>query len=99
MSSLETTIANIEAKVRRLVEENASLRIKVDKQETTIAELRENINNNNIIINNLKEENNKLITSRNTPHTGCDTSEIESRINHLINTIDHSLALLDDKEK
>lgn len=99
MSSLETTIANIEAKVRRLVEENASLRIKVDKQETTFAELRETINNNNIIINNLKEENNKLITSRNTPHTGCDTSEIESRINHLINTIDHSLALLDDKEK
>ena len=99
MSGIETTIANIEAKVRKLLEENASLRVKVDMQESAIRELQEIINNNNTIINNLKEENNQLITTRNTPHTGCDTSEIESRINQLINTIDHSLELLADKEK
>ena len=95
MSSIETTIANIEAKVRGLVDENASLRIKVETQDATIKGLQENINNNNIIINNLTEENNKLISSRNTPKQGCDPAEIETRIDKLIETIDQCLALLE----
>ena len=99
MPGIETTIANIEAKVRKLIDENASLRVKVDMQDATIKRLQETINNNNIILNQLTEENNKLISSRNTPKQGCDPAEIEARIDQLIDTIDQSLALLEYKEK
>ena len=98
MSTLETTIANIEAKVRRLAEERDLLNKKVEEQTATIVELQNTINQNNILINNLKEETNKLISTRNTPTERSIPADIEPRIQQLIKTIDESLSLLGYKQ-
>ncbi|MBQ7279739.1 MAG: hypothetical protein IJR13_03300 [Bacteroidales bacterium] len=98
MPTIEATIANIESKVRRLVDERDLLSKKVEEQAATIVELQKTITQNNIIITNLKEETNKSISTRNTSTERSIPADIEPRITQLIETIDESLSLLGYKQ-
>ena len=93
MFDFETTVAEIEWKVRKLLEENGRLRTEVEESAERFRVLQEQVNNQNITINNLKEQNNILKLGNTLAQKG-DTVEIKLRINQLIRSIDKSLALI-----
>ena len=93
MFDFETTVAEIEWKVRKLLEENGHLRAEVEESAERCRQLQEQVNNQNITINNLKEQNNILKLGNTLAQKG-DTVEIKLRINQLIRSIDKSLALI-----
>ena len=97
MNDYETTLATIEYKVRKLIQENEQLHREVDELSTNIAILKEANKNKDILINNLKEES-KILKIRNTLNGKGDSTEIKLKINQLIRTIDKSLVLLDKME-
>ena len=53
MFDYETTVAEIELKVRKLIEENDRLRASEESLARQCAELQGQIDNNNLVINNL----------------------------------------------
>ena len=93
MFDFETSVTGIEFKVRQLADEVNRLRTLVSKKEDECRELKEAINDNEILINNLKEEN-KLIKLGNKLTEKGDCSEIKLKINQMIRTIDKSLEIL-----
>ena len=93
MFDYETTVAEIERKVRRLIEENDRLRASELNWAERCKELQGQIDNNNIIINNLKEQNN-ILKLGNTLSQKGDSAEIKLKINQLIRSIDKSLSLI-----
>ena len=97
MFDYETTVAEIERKVRRLIEENDSLRASELNWAERCKELQGQIDNNNIIINNLKEQNN-ILKLGNTLSQKGDSAEIKLKINQLIRSIDKSLSLINKSE-
>ena len=97
MFDFETTVAEIEWKVRKLLEENGRLRTEVEESAERCRVLQEQVNNQNITINNLKEQNN-ILKLGNTMAQKGDTVEIKLRINQLIRSIDKSLALINRSE-
>ena len=97
MFDYETTVAEIERKVRRLIEENDRLRASELNWAERCKELQGQIDNNNIIINNLKEQNN-ILKLGNTLSQKGDSAEIKLKINQLIRSIDKSLALINKSE-
>lgn len=97
MNNLETTIAEIELKVRKLMEENDRLHLVESKLNERCRMLQEEIDNNNLIINNLKERNNILILGNALTQKG-DSAEIKLKINQLIRSIDKSLSLINKTE-
>lgn len=97
MFDYETTVAEIERKVRRLIEENDRLRASELNWAERCKELQGQIDNNNIIINNLKEHNN-ILKLGNTLSQKGDSAEIKLKINQLIRSIDKSLSLINKSE-
>lgn len=97
MFDYETTVAEIERKVRRLIEENDRLRASEHNWAEQCKELQGQIDNNNIIINNLKEQNN-ILKLGNTLSQKGDSAEIKLKINQLIRSIDKSLSLINKSE-
>lgn len=97
MFDFETTVAEIEWKVRRLLEENERLRTEVGRSAEQCQQLQEQVNSQNITINNLKEQNNILKLGNTLTQKG-DTVEIRLKINQLIRSIDKSLALINKSE-
>ncbi len=97
MFDYETTVAEIERKVRRLIEENDRLRASELNWAERCKELQGQIDNNNIIINNLKEQNN-ILKLGNTLSQKGDSAEIKLKINQLIRSIDKSLSLINKSE-
>lgn len=97
MFDFETTVTEIEWKVRRLVEENARLQAEVEESAEQCRKLQEQVNNQHITINNLKEQNNILKLGNTLTQKG-DTVEIKLQINRLIRSIDKSLALINSAE-
>ena len=93
MFDFEISVTGIEFKVRQLADEVARLRNLVLEKEDVCRELKEALNNKEIIINNLKEEN-KLIKLGNKLTEKGDSSEIKLKINQMIRTIDRSLDIL-----
>ena len=93
MFDFETTVAEIEWKVRKLVEDNERLRAEVEESAEQCKQLQEQVNNQNITINNLKEQNNILKLGNTLAQKG-DAVEIKLKINQLIRNIDKSLALI-----
>ena len=98
MFDFETTVAEIEWKVRKLMEENERLRTEVKRSTEQCQQLQEQVNNQNITINNLKEQNNILKLGNTLTQKG-DTVEIRLKINQLIRSIDKSLALIKRSER
>ena len=97
MFDFETTVAEIEWKVRKLLEENERLRTEAVRSAELCQQLQEQVNNQNITINNLKEQNNILKLGNTLTQKG-DTVEIKLKINQLIRSIDKSLALINKSE-
>lgn len=97
MFDFETTVAEIELKVRKLIEENDRLRASEESLARQCAELQGQIDNNNLVINNLKEQNN-IFKLGNTLTRKGDSAEIKLRINQLIRSIDKSLSLINKSE-
>ena len=93
MFDFETTVSGIEFKVRQLADEVQRLRKEVSERDDRIWELEEALKNNEITINNLKEEN-KLIKLGNRLTEGNDCAELKLKINQMIRAIDKSLDLL-----
>ena len=91
MSDLETIAAEIGQKVRKLMEENDRLRTMEARASQRCQELQEQVNNQNIIINNLNEEN-KFLKLGNALTQKGDSAEIKQKINQLIRSIDKTLA-------
>ena len=86
-------MVEIERKVRKLAGENQRLRLEVEKANDRCKQLQEQLDNQNIVINNLKEQNNKLKLGNTLTQKG-DSVEIRLKINQLIRSIDKSLALI-----
>jgi hypothetical protein len=97
MFDYETTVAEIELKVRKLMEENDRLRASEESLARQCAELQGQIENNSIVINKLKEQNNILKLGNALTQKG-DSAEIKLRINQLIRSIDKSLSLINKSE-
>ena len=97
MFDFETTVAEIECKVRKLVGENGRLRAEVEELARLCGELQEQVDSQNITINNLKEQNNILKLGNTLTQKG-DSVEIKLKINQLIRSIDKSLALINKSE-
>ena len=93
MFDFETTVSGIEFKVRQLADEVQRLRVSVSDRDERICELEEALRNNEILINNLKEEN-KLVKLGNRLTEGNDSAELKHKINQMIRAIDRSLDLL-----
>lgn len=93
MSDLETTVAAIEVKVRRLVNANSGLSAKVKELQCKCDELQKALDNQHNINNNL-EEKNKLLILGNSLANKNDATEVKLKINQLIRSIDKSLLLL-----
>ena len=93
MFDFETSVSGIEFKVRQLADEVERLRALVSAKEDEICELQKAQKNNEIIINNLKEEN-KLVKLGNRLTEGGDSAELKLKINQMIRTIDKSLEIL-----
>ncbi len=93
MFDFETSVSGIEFKVRQLADEVARLRMLISEKENECHELKEALNNKEILINNLKEEN-KLIKLGNKLTEKGDCSEIKLKINQMIRTIDRSLEII-----
>jgi predicted RNase H-like nuclease (RuvC/YqgF family) len=93
MFDFEAIVVEIERKVRKLAGENQRLRLEVEKANDRCKQLKEQLDNQNIVINNLKEQNNKLKLGNTLTQKG-DSVEIRLKINQLIRSIDKSLALI-----
>ena len=93
MFDFETSVSGIEFKVRQLADEVERLRALVSAKEDELCELQKAQKNNEIIINNLKEEN-KLVKLGNRLTEGSDSAELKLKINQMIRTIDKSLEIL-----
>lgn len=96
MFDYETTLASIEGKIKQLGTESGGRGASADIDEERIA-LEELINEQNILINTLKEENNSLKQGIRLTQQES-TADIKSRINQLIDIIDNSLATLEQTE-
>ena len=97
MFDFEAIVVEIERKVRKLAGENQRLRLEVEKANDRCKQLQEQLDNQNIVINNLKEQNNKLKLGNTLTQKG-DSVEIKLKINQLIRSIDKSLALINKPE-
>ena len=97
MLDFETTVAEIEWKVRKMIEENDRLRAGEADLTEQCRKLQEQVNNQNITINNLKEQINILKLGNTLTQKG-DSVEIRLKINQLIRSIDKSLALINKSE-
>lgn len=93
MFDFETSVSGIEFKVRQLADEVERLRCLVSAKEDELCELKKAQKNNEIIINNLKEEN-KLVKLGNRLTESSDSAELKLKINQMIRTIDKSLEIL-----
>ena len=93
MFDFEAIVVEIARKVRKLAGENQRLRLEVEKANDRCKQLQEQLDNQNIVINNLKEQNNKLKLGNTLTQKG-DSVEIRLKINQLIRSIDKSLALI-----
>lgn len=93
MFDFETTVSGIEFKVRQLADEVQRLRNLAGEKDERICELEEALKNNEILINNLKQEN-KLVKLGNKLAEGRDSAELKLEINRMIRTIDKSLEIL-----
>ena len=93
MLDLETTVSGIEYKVRKLIEDNEKLRQQVVQLSTEKQDLQKACDNQNILINNLKEQT-KILKLGNALTQKGDSAEIKLKINQIIRGIDKSLALL-----
>ena len=90
MFDFETTVAEIELKVRKLKRENELLRAEMEKTNGQCQELQRQNEQLNILINNLKLGN--TLTQKG------DSVEIRLKINQLIRSIDKSLELINKSE-
>ena len=97
MLDFETTVAEIEWKVRKMIEENDRLRAGEADLTEQCRKLQEQVNNQNITINNLKDQINILKLGNTLTQKG-DSVEIKLKINQLIRSIDKSLALINKSE-
>lgn len=97
MLDIENTVAAIEGKVRQMMEENDRLRHVEADLTARCGELQEQVNNQNITINNLKEQN-KILKLGNTLTQKGDSVELKLKINQLVRNIDHALASIDKSE-
>ena len=97
MFDFEAAVVVIERKVRRLIGENQRLRVEAEKANEQCRQLQEQVDKQNIVINNLKEENNNLKLGNTLTQKG-DSVEIKLKINQLIRSIDKSLALINKTE-
>ena len=97
MLDFETTVAEIEWKVRKMIEENDRLRAGEADLTEQCRKLQEQVNSQNITINNLKEQINILKLGNTLTQKG-DSVEIKLKINQLIRSIDKSLALINKSE-
>ena len=97
MFDFEKTLSGIEYKIRQLAEENELLREKVLEHEEREEKYKETIKNQELEIDNLKEEI-KIIKLRNTIAQKGDSVETKLKINQLIRTIDKSIELLNKSE-
>ncbi|MBR1849775.1 MAG: hypothetical protein IJ789_00195 [Bacteroidales bacterium] len=87
----ESTLASIEAKLRQLGDQAAlDGNTAAEARDARIA-LENTINEQNITINNLKEENKLLKQQCDESARRGDTADIKLRINQLIRIIDNSL--------
>ena len=93
MPDIETIIADIERKAKRLLDENERLRASEATMARQLTELQEQIKQQNISITTLKEENKLLKLGEKLTQKG-DTTELKLKINQLIRSIDKSLAIL-----
>ena len=93
MLDLETTVSGIEYKVRKLIEDNEKLRQQVVQLSTDKQDLQKACDNQNILINNLKEQT-KILKLGNALTQKGDSAEIKLKINQIIRSIDKSLAIL-----
>lgn len=93
MFDFETSVSGIEFKVRQLADEVERLRMLVSEKEDELCELQKAQKNNEITINNLKEEN-KLVKLGNRLTESGDSAELKLKINQMIRTIDKSLEIL-----
>lgn len=93
MLDLETTVSGIEYKVRKLIEDNEKLRQQVVQLSTEKQDLQKACDNQNILINNLKEQT-KILKLGNALTQKGDSAEIKLKINQIIRSIDKSLAIL-----
>lgn len=96
MFDYEAILASIEGKIKQLGTENGARDVSSDIDEERIA-LEELINEQNILINTLKEENNSLKQGIKLTRQES-TADIKLRINQLIDIIDNSLATLEQTE-
>lgn len=97
MFDFETTVAEIEYKVRKLIEENNRLRTAEAELTERCRTLQEQIDNDNIVINNLKEQQTILKLGNALTQKG-DSAEIKLKINQLIRNIDKALLLVKKNE-
>lgn len=97
MLDIENTVAAIECKIRQMMEENDRLRHVEADLAARCGELQEQVNNQNITINNLKEQN-KILKLGNTLTQKGDSVELKLKINQLVRSIDHALASIDKSE-
>ena len=97
MFDFEAIAVEIEMKVRKLTGENRRLRLEAEEANERCRQLQEQLDKQNIVINNLKEENNNLKLGNTLTQKG-DSAEIKLKINQLIRSIDKSLALINKSE-
>ena len=97
MFDFEAIVVEIEMKVRKLIGENRRLRVEAEEANERCRQLQEQVDKQNIVINNLKEENNNLKLGNTLTQKG-DSVEIKLKINQLIRSIDKSLALINKTE-
>ena len=97
MFDFEAIIVEIEMKVRKLIGENRRLRVEAEEANERCRQLQEQVDKQNIVINNLKEQNNNLKLGNTLTQKG-DSVEIRLKINQLIRSIDKSLALINKSE-
>ena len=95
MFDFETSITGIEFKVRQLADEVARLRRLVSEQDDRCRELEEALKNKEILINNLKEQNN-LVKLGNRLNEKGETAELKLKLNQMIRAIDKSLEILNN---
>jgi predicted nuclease with TOPRIM domain len=93
MLDFETTLAGIDYKLRRILEENTNLKGQVQKLTEENEELKEKLKSQEIEKNNLYKQID-VIKLRNTLTVKGDSTEIKLKINQLIRNIDRSLELL-----
>lgn len=93
MFDFETTLSGIEYKVRRLMDENQRLKDEIMRQKERQESQAEIIRDQNIEINNLKEQT-KILKLRNALEQKGDSTEVKLKINQLIRTIDKTISRL-----